>query len=366
MSDIFISYASEDRERAGALAKELADRGWSVWWDREIPLGRDYDDVIQQHAESARCIIVLWSGSSVKSRWVKTEAAAGEQRGVLIPVRIERDIKPPFAFMRLQAANLTDWIPGVASSEFDRLTRGIIALLANSSTSNEAAHSISPSNPLAPGSTCDDGSQSPVPGSNRNWLWSTFLALAVLIAGIATVARWSVPKPNGLNLVVNGSFEDPVYEPNTYNLTRDIPGWQVEKGVPAEIQRTFEKGRGHDGEQYLELDGRDGNKEGIDSNSRISQTVATIPGHHYRLSFWYAARPDQPADTIGIKVLFDGKMIATVSQTSSGTTDWRHFEYDVVASGASSVVAFEAVGTPDGYGGLLDSVSVIPTLRPHI
>jgi len=35
MSDIFISYARADKEKAELLAN--AQKGWSVWWDREIP-----------------------------------------------------------------------------------------------------------------------------------------------------------------------------------------------------------------------------------------------------------------------------------------------------------------------------------------
>ncbi|MDH3672109.1 MAG: TIR domain-containing protein [Gammaproteobacteria bacterium] len=43
MSDIFISYASEDRERAKALAAALQAQDWSVWWDRDHRQGRqDY------------------------------------------------------------------------------------------------------------------------------------------------------------------------------------------------------------------------------------------------------------------------------------------------------------------------------------
>jgi hypothetical protein len=31
VADIFLSYATEDRERARVLADVLAERGWSVW-----------------------------------------------------------------------------------------------------------------------------------------------------------------------------------------------------------------------------------------------------------------------------------------------------------------------------------------------
>ena len=36
MADIFISYASEDRNKAEELAETLRARGWSVWWDERF------------------------------------------------------------------------------------------------------------------------------------------------------------------------------------------------------------------------------------------------------------------------------------------------------------------------------------------
>lgn len=36
MTEIFISYAREDRDRADTLANVLTALGWSVWWDQKI------------------------------------------------------------------------------------------------------------------------------------------------------------------------------------------------------------------------------------------------------------------------------------------------------------------------------------------
>ena len=42
MSDIFVSYASEDRERIMPLVRVLEKSGWSVFWDRTIPAGKTW------------------------------------------------------------------------------------------------------------------------------------------------------------------------------------------------------------------------------------------------------------------------------------------------------------------------------------
>ena len=60
MSDIFLSYASEDRERVRPLAKALSQQGWEVWWDRIIPTGKTFDEVIDEQLAAARSVVVVW------------------------------------------------------------------------------------------------------------------------------------------------------------------------------------------------------------------------------------------------------------------------------------------------------------------
>src|SRR5512145_453969 len=89
MSDIFLSYASADRERVRPLVRALERHGWSVWWDRTILPGRTFDQVIEEALAAARCVIVVWSQHSVDSDWVKTEAAEGARRRMLVPVLLD-------------------------------------------------------------------------------------------------------------------------------------------------------------------------------------------------------------------------------------------------------------------------------------
>jgi hypothetical protein len=124
MADIFLSYAKEDRAAARRVSDALEALGWSVWWDREIPAGQTWRDVLENALSSMRCMVVLWSRNSIKSEWVKEEAEEGHTQRKLVPVLIE-DVRPPMGFRAIQAADLIDWDNSIEFAGFKRLIEAL-------------------------------------------------------------------------------------------------------------------------------------------------------------------------------------------------------------------------------------------------
>ena len=128
MSDIFISYAREDRDKAEFLARAFEQQKWAVWWDKVIPPGRKYADLIGEELASAKAVIVLWSRASVSSDWVKDEAQEGANRAILVPALVE-NVSPPYGFRQLQTADLSDWDGSSSHAELQRLLRSVGGLI---------------------------------------------------------------------------------------------------------------------------------------------------------------------------------------------------------------------------------------------
>lgn len=128
MSDIFISYAREDRPRVETLARALEADGWSVWWDRSIPAGKSFPQVIQEEIAKARCVLVLWSAASVAKEWVIEEASEAKKRGILVPIQIDK-VEPPWGFRLLQARDLVAWNGAATAPSFQSLRTDISAVI---------------------------------------------------------------------------------------------------------------------------------------------------------------------------------------------------------------------------------------------
>jgi len=129
MSDIFLSYASEDQEHVRILAEALTQAGWSVFWSRTIPRGKTWQEVFEEELAAARGLVVVWSAKSVKRKWVIDEVDEGIRKRVPIFLVLIDRVKPPLAFRSKQAVNLSAWDGGTNAFPFQNLVRNIRKIL---------------------------------------------------------------------------------------------------------------------------------------------------------------------------------------------------------------------------------------------
>ncbi|MDE2139229.1 MAG: TIR domain-containing protein, partial [Gammaproteobacteria bacterium] len=108
MADVFVSYARSDKARVAPLVAALEAKGWSVWWDPEINPGQEFDDQIDAEINAAKAVLVVWTPTSVVSRWVRGEAREAAERGILVPVRFEQ-AKLPMDVRAIHTTDLDDW-----------------------------------------------------------------------------------------------------------------------------------------------------------------------------------------------------------------------------------------------------------------
>ncbi|HWH22494.1 MAG TPA: toll/interleukin-1 receptor domain-containing protein [Allosphingosinicella sp.] len=108
MPDIFLSYSRSDREVAERIQARLTSEGYDVFWDQNTPPGTDWDTWIRDRLKESRCVLVLWSRSSVVSPNVRHEAIIGRERAKLLPVMVD-DLNPddfPMGLFLVQAVKV--------------------------------------------------------------------------------------------------------------------------------------------------------------------------------------------------------------------------------------------------------------------
>jgi hypothetical protein len=220
MADIFISYAREDMEAAQRLAMALEQQGWSVFWDRRIPAGRRFADIIAEQLAAARCVIALWSRAALASDWVLDEAEDARNRNVLAPAFIER-VAPPMGFRRIHAADLVGWQGQPAHGGFQRLIEDIAAYGAprpSGLTSGADARRARPHAPSAVG----DGT----PTTRRRWRMpaaalGVTISLAIVALSVTTQDEDRQPKRRPTVLTTSAS-RAPERRPPTPGVSSDV------------------------------------------------------------------------------------------------------------------------------------------------
>jgi adenylate cyclase len=137
MADVFISYARADKARVAPLVAAIEAKGWTVWWDPEMSPGQEFDDQIDAELMSAKAVVVVWTPTSVVSRWVRGEARDAADRGVLVPVRFEQ-ARLPLDVRAIHTTDLDDWREDPASAPAQACLLALAAMIAHSSAAQAA------------------------------------------------------------------------------------------------------------------------------------------------------------------------------------------------------------------------------------
>jgi hypothetical protein len=96
MSDVFISFASKDSERVARIHAHLIDRGFKVWWMRNLLPGDSPIKTVSRELVDARNVLLAWSRSAEESPYVEGEIMHAFGTRKLLPVRIEKWNWPAF------------------------------------------------------------------------------------------------------------------------------------------------------------------------------------------------------------------------------------------------------------------------------
>src|SRR5690242_15403440 len=172
MSDVFVSYKAEDRQRVRPLVQCLQADGYSVWWDEHIGAGDTWRETIERELNSARCVIVIWSKRSIgpEGGFVREEASRAQHRGVYIPILIDA-VEPPLGFGERQATSLKGWKGDCADPKYQMVLTAVRRIAGK------------------PSKTGAEGSAASPPVSRRRVLMVGGGAAAAVLAG---VGAWEV------------------------------------------------------------------------------------------------------------------------------------------------------------------------------
>ncbi len=212
MASVFLSYDHEDVTRAAPIASALEKAGHSVWWDRQIHGGAEYQTEIESAVQDADVVVVLWSGRSIKSAWVRDEAAEGRDRGKLVPVLLE-SVRPPMGFRQYQTIDLSNRRRSSGAAQLDEVLRAVTKM-----------SSAAPSTRLSPSPAV----------SKRDFDRRTLLAGgAVATVAVAGLGAWALLEPEW------AGASDSIAVLPFANLSGDPAQAYFVEGIAGEIRNTL-------------------------------------------------------------------------------------------------------------------------------
>jgi len=184
----------------------------------------------------------------------------------------------------------------------------------------------------------------------------TTLRITTAVLGIS----WFAPLV-GAQLIVNGSFEQPLAPLNERTTVSELPGWMVNGNVDA-IHTGFWQAA--DGVQSLDLSG-----ENSGPGNYIEQAFPTVVGEAYALTFFYGNNNGDPWALGRVSVSGASTLLSRDLQHSGSTAqamDYTLFGETFMADSPTTVLRFTHFDSPTPFsrGLALDGVAVQPVPEP--
>ena len=186
------------------------------------------------------------------------------------------------------------------------------------------------------------------------------LLSGALAAGLASAAH--------ANLITNGSFEAPVVPSGSFTNfsvgSTSIPGFTVVgpgtnvSVVSGAFSQSGVSFPAEDGIQWLDLTG-----DGSNSTEGVAQTVTTVAGDRYQLSYFIGNTTGGGifGTTSTVNVSVDGvPAFSDTNNTVSPTTlTYEQFTHDFIASTTSTTLTFLNGDPPNDNSNALDNIALI-------
>ena len=204
--DIAASYSRRDADAVVPLLDALKARGVRVWFDKDIPGGAVWEEVITRNMRRAKAVVFFVSTDSLASdRCFDEVSAARTLKKPIIPVLIDPinmpDDLPDRLVLTLQTRNTVDAFPGAPGDPVATLMHALASFgvhgTARQAAPREPEKALDPAPP--PASAPPPAPPSPAPAERRPQFvgWPMIILGTVAIAAIAGAALFNLSNPGG-------------------------------------------------------------------------------------------------------------------------------------------------------------------------